>query len=397
MTHVWTGSSVTRLMPTEESLDLMALVEEFAAAELAPRAAGDEAAARFPRDALQALGELGILGLPFDSAYGGGDQPSEVTLQALEELARSWMTIGVSVSVHWLSCFPLAVYGTDAQRDRWLADLVGGSLLGAYCLSESHSGSDAAALATRAARDGDHFVVNGTKAWITHGGRADFYSVMVRTSDDGARGISCLLVDGATPGLSAAAPERKMGANASPTAQVILDDVRVEADRLMGAEGAGFAVALAALDAGRLGIAACGVGLAQAALDAATEYAAQRRQFGRSISEFQGVSFMLADMATAITGARALYVEAARRRDLGLPFGTMAAMAKLAATDAAMRVTTDAIQVLGGAGYTQDFPVERYFREAKVLQIVEGTNQVQRMVIGRALARAKTGPRAPTS
>jgi alkylation response protein AidB-like acyl-CoA dehydrogenase len=220
---------------------------------------------------------------------------------------------------------------------------------------------------------------------------------MVRTSDDGARGISCLLVDGATPGLSAAAPERKMGANASPTAQVILDDVRVEADRLMGAEGAGFAVALAALDAGRLGIAACGVGLAQAALDAATEYAAQRRQFGRSISEFQGVSFMLADMATAITGARALYVEAARRRDLGLPFGTMAAMAKLAATDAAMRVTTDAIQVLGGAGYTQDFPVERYFREAKVLQIVEGTNQVQRMVIGRALARAKTGPRAPTS
>jgi alkylation response protein AidB-like acyl-CoA dehydrogenase len=397
MTHVWKGASVTRLMPTEESLDLLALVEEFAAAELAPRAARDEAAAQFPRDALGALGDLGILGLPFDGAYGGGEQPSEVSLQALEELARAWMSIGVSVSVHWLSCFPLAEYGTDAQRDRWLADMVGGGLLGAYCLSEPHSGSDAAALTTRAVRDGDGFVVNGTKAWITHGGRADFYSVMVRTSDDGPRGISCLLVDGSTPGLSAATPERKLGANASPTAQVILEDVRVDTDRLMGAEGAGFTVALAALDAGRLGIAACAVGLAQAALDAATAYAVERKQFGRSISEFQGVSFMLADMATAVAGARALYVDAARRRDIGLPFGTMAAMAKLAATDAAMHVTTDAIQVLGGAGYTQDFPVERYFREAKALQIVEGTNQVQRMVIGRALTRGQSTSRAPAS
>jgi alkylation response protein AidB-like acyl-CoA dehydrogenase len=181
-----------------------------------------------------------------------------------------------------------------------------------------------------------------------------------------------------------------MGATASPTAQVILDNVRVDADRLMGTEGGGFTVALAALDAGRLGIAACAVGLAQAALDAAATYADERKQFGRSIAEFQGISFMLADMATAVAGARALYLEAARLKDAGLPFGTMAAMAKLAATDAAMKVTTDAIQVLGGAGYTQDFPVERYFREAKALQIVEGTNQVQRVVIGRALARRRT-------
>jgi alkylation response protein AidB-like acyl-CoA dehydrogenase len=332
-----------------------------------------------------------VLGLPFDAAYGGGEQPYEVTLQALEEISRAWMSIGVSVSVHYLSCFPLAVYGTEEQRARWLPDMIGGDLLGAYCLSEPHSGSDAAALTTRAVGDEAGYVVNGTKAWITHGGRADFYSMMVRTSDDGARGISCLLVDASTPGLSSAIPERKMGATASPTAQVILEDVHVDADRLMGAEGAGFTVALAALDAGRLGIAACAVGLAQAALDAAASYADSRIQFGRPIAEFQGVSFMLADMGTAIAAARALYVEAARLKDAGLPFGTMAAMAKLSATDAAMRVTTDAIQVLGGAGYTQDFPAERYFREAKALQIVEGTNQVQRVVIGRALAGRRSG------
>ncbi|MCX6431578.1 MAG: acyl-CoA dehydrogenase family protein [Actinobacteria bacterium] len=389
MSYAWKGSSVTRLLPTEESVDLLALVQDYAATELAPRASADEAAAVFPRDLLRGLGEIGVLGLPFDSAYGGADQPYEVTLQVLEEVARAWLSLGVSVSVHYLSCFPLAAFGTDSQRDRWLADMVGGELLGGYCLSESHSGSDAAALTTAAVRDGDAYVVNGTKAWITHGGRADFYSVMVRTSDDGARGISCLLVDGTTPGLSSAPPERKMGATSSPTAQVILDDVRVDADRLMGTEGGGFTVALAALDAGRLGIAACAVGLAQAALDAAAAYADDRRQFGRPIAEFQGVSFMLADMATAVAAARALYIEAARFKDAGLPFGTMAAMAKLAATDAAMKVTTDAIQVLGGAGYTQDFPVERYFREAKALQIVEGTNQVQRVVIGRALARRR--------
>lgn len=391
MAHAWEGASVTRLLPTEESVDLLALVEDFAARELAPRVAQAEAESQFPRELLRELGALGVLGLPFDAEFGGAAQPYEVSLQVLEEIARAWLSLGVSVSVHWLSCFPLAVFGDDAQRARWLPDMVGGDLLGAYCLSESHSGSDAAALATRAVRTGDEYVVNGTKAWITHGGRADFYSVMVRTSDDGPKGITCLLVDAGTPGLSSAPPERKMGATASPTAQVILDGVHVPLERRMGAEGEGFTVALAALDAGRLGIAACAVGLAQAALDAATAYARERRQFGRPIADFQGLSFMLADMATAVAGARALYVDAARRRDAGLPFGTQAAMAKLAATDAAMRVTTDAVQVLGGAGYTADFPVERYFREAKVLQIVEGTNQVQRMVIGRALTGTRGG------
>jgi alkylation response protein AidB-like acyl-CoA dehydrogenase len=385
MTHTWNGSSVTRLMPTEESVELMAVVEEVARREIAPGAAEAEANAEFPRELFRVIGRLGILGLPFDEAYGGAAQPYEVTLQALEELARAWMSIGVSVSVHWLSCFPLAVFGTDEQRERWLPDMIGGDLLGAYCLSEPHSGSDAAALTTRAVRVDDGYVVNGVKAWITHGGRADFYSAMVRTSDDRARGISCLLVEAGTPGLSSAPPERKMGANASPTAQMIFEDVHVPGDRLIGNEGAGFTVALAALDAGRLGIAACSVGLAQAALDAAVAYAGERQQFGRPIAEFQGLSFLLADMATAVVGARALYLHAARLKDAGLPFGTEAAMAKLAASDAVMRVTTDAVQVLGGAGYTTDFPVERYFREAKALQIVEGTNQIQRMVIGRAL------------
>ncbi len=394
MRNVWAGASVPRLLPTPESVELLQMVEDVAAAELAPRAAADEAAALFPREAFRTLGSLGLLGLPFDEEYGGGQQPYEVVLQSLEEIARAWLTVGVSVSVHYLACFGLAEFGTAEQRRQWLPDMVGGDLLGGYCLSESHSGSDAAALTTRAVRDGDDYVVTGTKSWITHGGVADFYSAMVRTSDDGPRGITCLLVPGDAAGLSAATPERKMAVNASPTAQLMFDGVRVPATRLLGVEGGGFRIALAALDAGRLGIAACAVGLAQAALDAAVAYAGQRRQFGRPIGEFQGVAFMLADMATAVAGARALYVEAARRKDAGLPFGLQAAMAKLAATDAAMRVTTDAIQVLGGAGYTADFPVERYFREAKALQIVEGTNQIQRMVIGRALQDAGAPPAA---
>jgi alkylation response protein AidB-like acyl-CoA dehydrogenase len=385
MTHVWKGSSVTRLLPTAESVDLMAMVEDFASKELAPRSAEGEARGEFPRDQLAALGELGILGLPYAEEYGGGAQPAEVYLQVLEELSRAWMTVGVSVSVHWLACFPLVTRGTPEQQAMWLPDLLGGSLLGGYCLSEPEAGSDAASLTSAAVLDGGEYVVNGHKAWITHGGVADFYSAMVRTGGPGPKGISCLLVDGQTPGLSALPRERKMGGNASPTAQLLFEDMRVPVERRMGEEGEGFAIAMAALDSGRLGIAACSVGLAQAALDVAVAYARERKQFGRPIADFQGVSFMLADMATAVAGARALYIEAARRKDAGLPFATEAAMAKLAASDMVMRVTTDAVQVLGGAGYTQDFPVEQYFRGAKVLQIVEGTNQIQRLVIGRSL------------
>lgn len=376
---------VTRLLPSEEAGELLALAREIAAAELAPQASAAEEEGRFPREELRVLGRAGLLSLPFPEDVGGGGQPYEVYLQVLEELARSWLAVGISVSVHALACFPLATAGSEEQVAEWLPWMLSGEALGAYCLSEQHSGSDAAALSTRAVRDGDAYRVTGSKAWITHGGVADFYSVMVRTSDDGARGISCLLVPGDAPGLTSAEPERKMGANSSRTAGIHFDGVTVDAGRLIGREGQGFPMALAALDAGRLGIAACAVGLAQAALDAAVAYAGQREQFGRPIGEFQGVAFGLADMAASVAAARALYLDAARLRDAGVPFGSHAAMAKLVATDTAMRVTTQAIQVHGGYGYTRDFPVERYFREAKVLQIVEGTNQIQRMVIGRAL------------
>jgi alkylation response protein AidB-like acyl-CoA dehydrogenase len=379
---------VTRLLPTEEAHDLLALVREISAAELSPRVAAAEAEARFPREELRVLGRAGLLSLPFPEEVGGGGQSYEVYLQVLEEISRAWLALGISVSVHALACFPMATTGDAGQIEEWLPWMLSGETLGAYCLSEQHSGSDAAALSTRAERHGDAYRVTGSKAWITHGGVADFYSVMVRTSDDGARGISCVLVPGDAPGLSSAEPERKMGANSSRTAGIHLDGVEVPTTRLIGKEGQGFSIALAALDAGRLGIAACAVGLAQAALDAAVDYAGQREQFGRPIGEFQGVSFGLADMAASVAAARALYIETARLKDAGLPFGTQAAMAKLVATDTAMRVATQAVQVLGGAGYTRDFPVERYFREAKVLQIVEGTNQIQRMVIGRALLAA---------
>jgi alkylation response protein AidB-like acyl-CoA dehydrogenase len=378
---------VERHLPTEEATELLALTRQLAREELAPRVTTYEAESRFPREVFRTLGKAGLLGLPYDEKYGGGGQPYEVYLQVVEELATVWASVAEGVSVHTLACFPLATFGTDEQRDRWLPDMVGGELLGAYCLSEPHSGSDAAALTTKAVRTGDDYVVNGTKAWITHGGEADFYSLMCRTSDDGSRGISCLLVDAATDGVSAAEPERKMGFSGSTTAQVHFDDAHVGTDRLMGEEGQGFKIALAALDGGRLGIAACAVGLAQNALDVALAWAKERRQFGKPLIDFQGLSFLLADMATGVEAGRALYLEAARRRDRGAAFGKQAAMAKLFCTDMAMKVTTDAVQVLGGYGYVQDFPVERLMREAKALQIVEGTNQVQRMVIARHLAR----------
>jgi alkylation response protein AidB-like acyl-CoA dehydrogenase len=376
-----------RLLPTTEAEDLIKLTREIAKNSLHPVASRYEEEARFPREQFRLLGRSGLLGLPYPERWGGGGLSYEVYLQVLEEIASAWMSMGVGLSVHVMSCFALAEYGTDEQRERWLPDLLGGELLGAYALSETQAGSDAAALSTKAVRDGDRFVVNGVKAWITHGGHADFYTTMVRTSDDGGKGISCLLVDAATPGLSAAPPERKMGLTGSPTTQMIFEDAPVDADRLLGGEGEGLRIALSALNSGRLGIAACSVGLAQAALDEAVAYARDRHQFGRPIIEFQGMEFLLADMAAAVESARATYLEAARRRDRGLPFTRQASIAKLVATDAAMRVTTDAVQVLGGAGYTRDFPVERYMREAKVPQIFEGTNQIQRMLIARELRK----------
>jgi len=381
--------AVERTLYTPEAEQLLALTREIVDKELAPRASRDEEEGVFPREVFRVLGAAGLLGLPYPGEYGGGEQPYEVYLQVVEELARGWLAVGLGVSVHTLSCYPVAAFGSEEQKAAHLPGMVGGDLLGAYGLSESTSGSDAAALTTRAEPvEGGGYRVHGAKAWITHGGEADYYSLFVRTGppDSGARGVSCLHVPAGTPGLGAAPPERKMGMCSSPTAGVLLDDVRLGADALVGEEGKGFGIALAALDSGRLGIAACAVGVAQAALDAAVAYSRERRQFGSAIGDFQGVGFMLADMATQIAASRALYLSAARLRDAGRPFDQQAAMAKLMATDTAMRVTTDAVQVFGGYGYTRDFPVERYMREAKVLQIVEGTNQVQRLVISRHLA-----------
>ncbi|MGW1718645.1 acyl-CoA dehydrogenase family protein [Streptomyces sp. NPDC002156] len=381
---------VDRQLPTDEARDLISLVRDIAQREIAPKAAEEEDAGRFPREVFALLSESGLLGLPYSSDHGGGDQPYEVYLQVLEELAAARLTVGLGVSVHTLSCHALASYGTKEQQAEHLPAMLGGGLLGAYCLSEPASGSDAASLRTKAVRDGDDWVLTGTKAWITHGGIADFYTVMARTGEEGPRGITAFLAPGDAAGLNASAPERKMGMKGSPTAQINFDGVRLDAGRRIGEEGQGFAIALSALDSGRLGIAACAIGLAQAALDEAVAYATGRRQFGRPISDFQGLRFLLADMATQIEAGRALYLAAARLRDAGRPFAKQAAMAKLLCTDAAMKVTTDAVQVLGGYGYTADFPVERYMREAKVLQIVEGTNQIQRMVIARHLAGPET-------
>ncbi|MFF3493950.1 acyl-CoA dehydrogenase family protein [Streptomyces sp. NPDC002795] len=382
---------VERQLPTDEAQDLMRLVRDIVQREIAPRAAEDEEAGRFPRETFRLLSESGLLGLPYDAEFGGGEQPYEVYLQVLEELAAARLTVGLGVSVHSLSCHALANFGTKQQRTEHLPDMLGGGLLGAYCLSEPSSGSDAASLRTKAIRDGDAWVLTGTKAWITHGGVADFYTVLARTGGEGAHGITAFLVPGDAAGLSAAVPEKKMGMKGSPTAQIHFDGVRVSDARRLGDEGQGFQIALSALDSGRLGIAACAVGVAQAALDAAVEYAKGRTQFGRPVADFQGLRFMLADMATQIEAGRALYLSAARLRDAGRPFSKQAAMAKLLCTDAAMKVTTDAVQVLGGYGYTADFPVERLMREAKVLQIVEGTNQIQRMVIARHLAGPERG------
>jgi alkylation response protein AidB-like acyl-CoA dehydrogenase len=378
---------VDRELPTQEARDLVALTRELADAELAPKAGQYEREERFPREVFRLLGEAGLLGLPFGEDVGGGGQPYEVYLQVVEELAARWASVALGVSVHTLACFPINEFGTEAQRRDLLPDMVGGPLLGAYCLSEAHAGSDPGAMRAQATPADDGWLARGEKAWVTHGGHADFYSTFLRTPADGERGISCFHLTPDLDGFSAAKPEEKMGLTGSTTAAIRLDDVPIPADRLVGAPGRGLAIALAALDSGRLGVSAVAVGLAQSALNVAIDYARERQTFGRPIVEHQGVAFLLADMAAAVESARATYLVAARRKDAGKPYSRQASIAKLVATDAAMKVTTDAVQVLGGAGYTREFPVERYMREAKVMQIFEGTNQIQRMVIGKHLAK----------
>jgi alkylation response protein AidB-like acyl-CoA dehydrogenase len=379
-----------RVLPTEEAAELLKLVRQIATDELAPRSAAAEADSAFPRDVFLMLGRTGLLGLPYPEEYGGGGLPYEAYLQVLEEIGAVWASVGVGVSVHALSCFGLVTRGTEEQKQKWLPDMLGGELLGAYCLSEPHAGSDPAAMRTTARRDGDEWVIKGTKAWTTHGGFADFYKVMARTSDD-RNGVSCFLVPSDAAGLSADPPEKKMGLTGSTTTAMNFDDVRIPLDRLLGNEGDGLKIALEGLDSGRLGIAAVATGLAQGALDAALAYAQERETFGKRIIDHQGLGFVLADMEANTQAARAITLHAARLKDAGLSFRREASIAKLVATDNAMKVTTDAVQVLGGYGYTRDFPVERYMREAKVMQIFEGTNQIQRMVIARSLDTSQPG------
>ncbi|WP_028937690.1 acyl-CoA dehydrogenase family protein [Pseudonocardia spinosispora] len=378
---------VDRMLPTTEAEDLIALTRDLADKELATRVDEHERAETYPDGLFSTLGEAGLLSLPYPEQFGGGDQPYEVYLQVLEELAARWAAVAVAVSVHSLSCFPMATFGTEAQQQRWLPEMLGGTTVGGYSLSEPQAGSDAAALRCKAERTEAGYRITGTKAWITHGGKADFYSLFARTGE-GSRGISCFLAPGSAEGLSFGKPEEKMGLHAIPTTVANWDGAVLDSERLIGKEGQGLQIAFSALDSGRLGIAACATGLAQAALDAAIEYAGERETFGRKIADHQGLGFLLADMAAAVDSARATYLDAARRRDAGRPYSRQASVAKLIATDAAMKVTTDAVQVFGGYGYTRDFPVERYMREAKIMQIFEGTNQIQRLVISRGLVKS---------
>jgi len=348
----------------------------------------DDEAERFRPEYLRALGECGLCGVATAEEYGGLGLGYLEYAMVLEEIGAVSASYAVSVAVTGLPQIILAQHGSDAQKERWLPGLAAGELLGGFALSEPEAGSDAASLQTTAVRDGDHYVLNGTKFWITHGGYADVYIVMARTGGQGARGVSAFVLPGDAPGLSFGKKEEKMGMRASPTVELVLENVRLPATARVGGEGEGFAVAMQALDGGRITIAAISVGLARAALEVAGPYSCQRTAFRKPIIDFQGVGFTLADMATRIESARLLVHKAAWLKDAGKSYSQVASMAKCVATDAAMSVTTDAVQVLGGYGYTREYPVERYMRDAKVMQIVEGTNQVQRLIIARGLKRS---------
>ncbi len=383
------STDVVRLLPSEEAEALLELTREIATKELAPQVHEAEERGEFPEAAYRLLGKSGLLSLPFAEEQGGGGQPYEVYLQVVEEIAAAWPSVAVGTSVHSLTAHVVAANASEAQREEWLPRMLGGDWLGAYCLSEPQAGSDVSAIKTRARLDEgtDEYVVDGTKQWISNGSCADYYILFARTGEDPRRGLSAFIVTDGTAGMGFGTPEKKMGLACDVTTQVLFDGARIPAAQRIGEEGDGMRVALSALDAGRLGIAAVATGIAHGALAHAVAYAREREQFGKAIGEFQGLQFLLAEMGAEVERARATYLHAARLKDAGLPFSRQASIAKLTATDTAMRVTTDAVQVLGGNGYTRDYPVERLFRDAKVTQIFEGTNQVQRMVIGRDLLR----------
>lgn len=382
-------------LPSDDESALAEAVRAFVRDRLEPTAREDDEREHFRKELVHEMGAQGFCGITTPERWGGLGLGALEYVTVLEEIAKVSASYAVTVAVTGLPQLILTTFGTDDQRDRWLPALAAGEHLGAFALSEPGSGSDAASLKTTAELRGDRYVLNGTKFWITHGGYADVYVVMARTGSTssasggaGARGISAFLVRGDAPGLSFGRKEEKMGLRASPTAEIVLDGVEVPVEDRLGEEGVGFKVAMTALDSGRITIGATAVGLCQAALAYSAWYATERRQFDTAIIDFQGVGFMLADMACKTETARLLVRKAAWLRDAGHPFAEVAAMAKLVATDAAMDVTTDAVQVLGGYGYTREHPVERYMRDAKVMQIVEGTNQIQRLVIARHLKRS---------
>lgn len=368
---------------TAEQESIRKMVREFAGKSVAPTAAERDEKELFPRNIFDAMGELGILGLPFPEEYDGGGSDFVSYAMAVEEISRVCASTGIGLSVHVSLCgWPIFNYGTEAQKQKYLRPLAQGVKLGAFCLTEPNAGTDAAAGSTLAVREGDSYILNGTKIFTTNGGEAEIQIVFASTDKAaGLKGMSAFIVEKDTPGLSFGKREVKMGIRSSVQREVIMENCRVPAENLLGQEGEGFKIAMTTLDGGRIGVAAQSLGIAQGALDAAIKYSKERVQFGKPIASNQAVSFMLADMATKVEAARLLVYRAAFNKSRHLPYSKAAAMAKLFASDTAMAVTTDAVQIFGGYGYSREYPVERMMRDAKITQIYEGTNQAQRMVI----------------
>ena len=378
------------MLLTPEQEMIRDAMRSFSQERLAPFAAEWDRTHAFPAEALKQLGELGAMGMCVPEEWGGAGLDYMSLVLTLEEIAAGDGATSTIVSVqNSLACGITQKYGTPEQKETWLKPLARGEKLGCFCLTEPHTGSDAAALTTRAERDGDHFVLNGVKQFITTGKHADVAIVFAVTNKAaGKKGISCFLVPTATPGYLVGRVEEKMGQHASDTVQILFENCRVPASALLGAEGEGYKIALSNLEAGRIGIAAQSVGMARAAYEAAVRYAKERVTFGVPIIEHQAVSFRLADMATQLDAARLMVWRAAQLKDAGRPCLTEASMAKMFASEAAEKIASDAIQIHGGVGYTSDFPVERIYRDVRVCQIYEGANDIQRLVIGRSIAAA---------
>lgn len=371
---------------TDDQRLILQHVRDYCRAEIAPRAAEFDRSGQYPREQLRGLADLGLLGATVPEQWGGAGLDSVTYALCLEEIAAADASVAVIVSVqNGLPEQMILRYGNDAQRETFLKPLASGGHIGAFCLTEPQAGSDAASLRLKAERDGEQWVLNGSKAWITSGGQADTYLVMARTGGPGARGVSCFIVPADTPGLTCGRPEEKMGLHASHTTTVTFEDARVPHANMVGEEGQGLIIALASLDAGRIGIAMQALGIARAALEHAAAYANEREQFGKKLREFEGVSFKIARMAARIESARLVALKAAWLKDQGQPFGKEASIAKLLASEAAVDVTRDAIQIFGGNGYSREYPVERLYRDAKVTEIYEGTSEIQQMVISRAV------------